>query len=171
MGLGCVSVTLFPPSPQCFTDGLDWLTVSFSSAYTNFTYSALTVTPAAAGNTSSSYTPTYTNGTSTVSDLYAPLATVTATIANAGDVAGAEVVQLYLSLPDGSADAPPRQLRGFEKIALAAGESGTVKFVLRKKDASFWSVEQQRWVLPSGEFAVAVAASSRDLRLEGVLVV
>ncbi|KAB2571049.1 putative beta-glucosidase L [Lasiodiplodia theobromae] len=144
----------------------------FGLSYTNFTYSNLAVTSAAAaGNSSSSYAPTYSHGASTVSDLYAPLATVTATIANAGDVAGAEVVQLYLSLPEGSADAPPRQLRGFDKIALGAGESGTVEFILRKKDASYWSVEQQQWVLPSGEFAVAVAASSRDLRLEGVLVV
>lgn len=102
--------------------------------------------------------------------MYAPIATVAATIANSGEVAGAEVAQLYLSLPAGI-DAPPRQLRGFEKISLEAGESGAVEFVLRKKDASYWNVEQQQWVLPTGEFGVAVAASSRDLRLEGTLTI
>ncbi|OJD36913.1 glycoside hydrolase family 3 protein [Diplodia corticola] len=127
----------------------------FGLSYTNFTYSDLVVTPAASNATE---------------DLYAPIATVTASITNSGGVAGAEVVQLYLSLPEGI-EAPPRQLRGFEKIPLAAGESGAVEFVLRRKDASYWSVEQQQWVLPAGEFGVAVAASSRDLRLEGTLVV
>ncbi|GME26559.1 Glycoside hydrolase family 3 [Neofusicoccum parvum] len=126
----------------------------FGLSYTSFTYADLVVSPAA-GNES---------------DLYAPLATVSATIVNAGDVAGAEVAQLYLSLPaEAGVDAPPRQLRGFEKLSLGVGESGTVEFVLRRKDASYWNVEQQRWVLPAGEFGIAVAASSRDLRLEGTL--
>ncbi|KAL1643092.1 hypothetical protein SLS58_005061 [Diplodia intermedia] len=133
----------------------------FGLSYTNFTYSDLVVSPAAASNVST---------TAAADDLYAPIATVTATIANSGAAGGAEVVQLYLSLPAGI-EAPPRQLRGFEKIALQPGESGAVEFVLRRKDASYWSVGLQQWVLPTGEFGVAVAASSRDLRLEGTLVV
>ncbi|OMP86911.1 putative beta-glucosidase L [Diplodia seriata] len=142
----------------------------FGLSYTNFTYSDLVVSPAAASNASTTTAPPYANGTAAAADLYAPIATVTATIANSGAAGGAEVVQLYLSLPEGI-EAPPRQLRGFEKIALQPGESGAVEFVLRKKDASYWSVGEQRWVLPTGEFGVAVAASSRDLRLEGTLVV
>lgn len=129
----------------------------FGLSYTNFTYSDIAVTKTASNS-------------SGAADLYAPIATVAATIANSGEVAGAEVAQLYLSLPAGI-DAPPRQLRGFEKISLEAGESGAVEFVLRKKDASYWNVEQQQWVLPTGEFGVAVAASSRDLRLEGTLTI
>lgn len=94
------------------------------------------------------------------------------TITNSGDVAGAEVAQLYLSLPaSAGVDAPLRQLRGFEKLDLAPGESGTVEFVLRRKDASYWDVAAQQWVLPAGEFAIAVGASSRDLRLQGSLTV
>ncbi|GME24794.1 putative beta-d-glucoside glucohydrolase protein [Neofusicoccum parvum] len=133
----------------------------FGLSYTNFTYSNLVV-----GSGSSYAAP------SAATDLYAPLATVTATITNSGDVAGAEVAQLYLSLPaSAGVDAPPRQLRGFEKLGLGAGESGQVEFVLRRKDASYWDVAAQQWVLPAGDFAIAVGASSRDLRLDGTLVV
>lgn len=133
------------------------------TAYTNFTYSNIVVANSANNGTS--------NGTA-ASDLYATIATVTATIANIGSVAGAEVAQLYVSLPGNAAvDSPVRQLRGFEKISLDAGKSGAVEFVLRKKDLSYWSVERQQWVLPTGDFGLAVAASSRDVRLEGTLVV
>ncbi|KKY16468.1 putative beta-d-glucoside glucohydrolase [Diplodia seriata] len=135
----------------------------FGLSYTNFTYSELVVGDGGGG---SHYGP---SGTT---DLYAPLATVTATITNSGGVDGAEVAQLYLSLPASSGvDAPVRQLRGFEKIGLAAGESGSVEFVIRRKDASYWDVTSQQWVLPSGRRTVAVGASSRDLRLEGLLAV
>lgn len=128
------------------------------AAYTNFTYSDLVVSAAAAGNATAS------------EDLFAEVATVTATIANAGSVAGAEVAQLYVSLPTtAGVESPPKQLRGFEKLSLGVGESGSAEFVLRRRDLSYWSVEEQRWVLPAGEFGVAVAASSRDVRLEGVL--
>ncbi|KAL1649924.1 hypothetical protein SLS58_001300 [Diplodia intermedia] len=135
----------------------------FGLSYTNFTYSELVVGDGGGG---SHYGP------SAITDLYAPLATVTATITNTGGVDGAEVAQLYLSLPaSAGVDAPARQLRGFEKIGLAAGESGSVEFVIRRKDASYWDVTSQQWVLPSGRRTVSVGASSRDLRLEGSLAV
>lgn len=104
--------------------------------------------------------------------IYESVGTVTVTIANNGPVAGAEVVQLYVSLPTtAGVETPVRQLRGFEKISLAAGESGTVELVLRRKDLSYWSVEKQQWILPTGDFVVSVAASSRDVRLEGTLTI
>ncbi|KAF4543146.1 Beta-d-glucoside glucohydrolase protein [Lasiodiplodia theobromae] len=133
----------------------------FGLSYTNFTYSDLLV-----GGSGSS------DGPSATADLYAPIATVTATITNSGDVGGAEVAQLYLSLPISTGvDVPVRQLRGFEKIDLAAGESGSVDFIIRRKDASYWDVASQQWVLPTGEYTVTVGASSRDLRLEGSLTI
>lgn len=92
---------------------------------------------------------------------------MTATITNSGSVAGAEVAQLYLSLPSGAPATPPKQLRGFQKLFLEAGASGTVTFNLRKKDLSYWDVPSQNWIVPSGTFGVSVGASSRDLRLTG----
>lgn len=53
-------------------------------------------------------------------------------------------------------------------MALEAGESGTATFNVRRRDLSYWDGE---WVVPEGEFGVVVGASSRDVRLEGVITV
>lgn len=103
--------------------------------------------------------------------MFENVGTVTATITNTGSVSAAEVAQLYISLPAGSPAAPPRQLRGFDKLSLAPGASGTVTFDLRKRDLSYWDVASQNWIVPSGSFAVNVGASSRDLRLTGSIAV
>ena len=135
-------------------------------AYTTFEYADIAVeSTATAGPATGATAP------GGPSDLYETVATVTATISNAGEVDGAEVAQLYITLPPSAPEAPPRQLRGFAKLPLAAGESGTATFNLRRKDVSYWDVGAQAWVVPEGEFGVAVGASSRDIRLEGALTV
>jgi beta-glucosidase len=96
------------------------------------------------------------------------VSTVTAKITNSGGVAGAEVPQLYLGYP-ASANAPPKQLRGFNKINLAVGASSTATFKLRRRDLSVW--DGAKWVVPSGEFSVYVGSSSRDVRLTGKITV
>lgn len=105
------------------------------------------------------------------SDLFEQVATVTATITNSGSVTAAEVAQLYISLPSGAPAAPPKQLRGFAKLSLEAGASGTATFELRRRDLSYWDVTSQNWVVPSGSFGVSVGASSRDVRLSSSLAV
>ena len=62
---------------------------------------------------------------------------------------------------------PPQQLRGFVKLALAAGESAVATFALRTRDLSVWDVDQHGWQLQTGTFDVAVGSSSRDIRLRG----
>jgi len=86
-------------------------------------------------------------------------------------VDGAEVAQLYIGLPSGAPEAPRKQLRGFDKLAIKAGESGTATFNLRRRDISYWDTAKQNWVVPAGSFAVSVGASSRDIKLEGELTV
>ncbi|CAN8102085.1 unnamed protein product [Discula destructiva] len=134
----------------------------FGLSYSNFSYSGLTVTSTAKAGPATG--PTVSGGPA---DLFATVATVTATITNTGSVSAAEVAQLYISLPAGAPAAPPRQLRGFDKLLLAPGASGVVTFNLRRRDLSYWDVAKQNWVVPSGAFVVNVAASSRDLRLTG----
>ncbi|KAF6805234.1 glycosyl hydrolase family protein [Colletotrichum musicola] len=146
----------------------EFYTLSFHllSPYTNYTYSDITVTSTATSGPAVG--ETVPGGRA---DLFAEVATVTAKVTNSGAVDGAEIAQLYVSLPSGAPAAPPKQLRGFEKLRLAAGESGTATFVLRRKDLSYWDVRSQNWIVPAGTFAVKVGASSRDIRLEGELVV
>ncbi|KAL5408245.1 hypothetical protein PMIN04_011485 [Paraphaeosphaeria minitans] len=135
----------------------------FGLSYTSFTYDALTVTGApTAGPAVGAKAP------GGPADLFETVATVTAKITNSGGVAGAEVPQLYIGYP-ASANAPPKQLRGFNKLNLAVGASGTATFKLRRRDLSVW--EGGRWVVPSGEFGVFVGASSRDVRLTGKITV
>lgn len=135
----------------------------FGLSYTTFSYSGLTISSL---STSTGSTATAPGGTA---NLYDVVATVTATITNNGTVTGAEVAQLYIGMPSSAPASPPRQLRGFAKLGLTAGTSGTASFPLRRKDLSYWDASGQKWVLPSGGWTVGVGASSRDIRLTGPL--
>ncbi|KAF2085642.1 glycoside hydrolase family 3 protein [Saccharata proteae CBS 121410] len=100
--------------------------------------------------------------------LWTPLYRVSATITNTGNVTGAAVPQLYLSLPSTAGEGTPaQQLRGFEKVPLKAGESKVVEFELMRRDLSIWDVEAQQWRIPAGEMGVTVGLSSRDLQVAG----
>jgi beta-glucosidase len=89
-------------------------------------------------------------------------------ITNTGGVAGHEVAQLYLGVPN----APERQLRGFERVGLLQpGQSCEVEFPIQRRDLSVWNVVAQKWELQKGSYKVWVGASSRDLRVEGEIVV
>lgn len=99
------------------------------------------------------------------SSLWDPVAEVKVTVQNTGSVKGQEVAQLYVGIPNG----PPKQLRGFDKIALSPKESGTVAFELTVRDISVWDVSRQKWHIQMGEYKLYVGASSRDIRLGGSL--
>ncbi|CAJ2512525.1 Uu.00g055400.m01.CDS01 [Anthostomella pinea] len=137
----------------------------FGLSYTNFTYSDIVIegTPAA-GPATGDIIP---GGRS---DLWDTVASVTVTITNSGAVQGAEVAQLYVGYPD-YAGAPPKQLRGFEKLALAAGANDNVTFDLRKRDLSVWDAASQNWVVRSGTFTFSVGSSSRDIRQNSTVTV
>lgn len=134
----------------------------FGLSYTNFTYSGLSITSnAKSGPATGAVVP------GGPSDLFQDVATVTVSIKNTGAVTGAEVAQLYITYPSSAPRTPVRQLRGFDKLSLTAGQSGTATFNIRKRDLTYWNVASQQWVVPSGTFGVSVGASSRDLRLTG----
>jgi beta-glucosidase len=135
----------------------------FGLSYTTFAYSNLTVSAL------STAAPTEGLAPGGLKSLFDVVATVTASITNNGTVAGAEVAQLYVALPSSAPTGPLKQLRGFDKLSLTAGESGTVTFELRRKDLSYWDVGTKAWVLPTGSFGIMVGASSKDIRLTGTL--
>ncbi|KAI1503492.1 glycoside hydrolase superfamily [Biscogniauxia marginata] len=98
-------------------------------------------------------------------DLWDVLTHVSATVTNTGSVAGAEVAQLYVGIPNG----PVKQLRGFSKPVLESGESAAVDFDLTRRDLSTWDVVAQDWLLQKGEYTIYVGSSSRDLPLRTTL--
>jgi beta-glucosidase len=95
--------------------------------------------------------------------------TVRCTIANTGDRAGHEVVQVYAGDPAAAVARPPRELKAFAKIGLQPGAEREVTFTLTARDLSYWSAIHRRWVLEGGEFNICVGASSRDIRLSAAI--
>jgi beta-glucosidase len=90
---------------------------------------------------------------------------VSVTVTNTGARPGKEIVQLYVADKVSSLARPPKELKGFEKVALDPGESKTVGFVLDQRALSFYDPAQRRWVPEPGAFEVLVGSSSRDIRL------
>lgn len=137
----------------------------FGLSYTKFDMSGLTVTTTVPGNVSAlpAPVPPVPGGNPL---LWAVLYTVNVTVTNTGNVTGAAVPQLYLSLPPVSGDdpTPANVLRGFEKVTLPAGEGQWVSFDLTRRDLSYWSAGQQEWVIPSGPIGLNAGFSSRDFR-------
>jgi beta-glucosidase len=102
--------------------------------------------------------------------LTASKTAVSFTLKNTGDRAGAEVAQLYLGFP-ASAEEPPRQLKGFSKVLLAAGASMQITIPLTPREMSIWDVGSHGWQVVNGEFTAWVGSSSRDTRLTGTFTV
>lgn len=98
--------------------------------------------------------------------LWENIYNVTVSVTNTGELDGATVPQLYVTFPADSTPAgtPPKQLRGFEKVFLTAGETQTVSFSLMRRDLSYWDIVSQQWLIPTGEFVISTGFSSRDLR-------
>ncbi|KAL4987983.1 putative beta-glucosidase D [Aspergillus falconensis] len=138
----------------------------YGLSYTDFAYSNLHIQ----GPSALSTYPTGQLAVGGYEDLWDTVAKVTVTIRNTGTLDGAEVPQLYISYPD-VAKQPVRQLRGFENVHIKKGRETKVTFELRRRDISYWDVQEQKWAVAPGKYGVSVGASSRDLRQHGSFVV
>ena len=87
--------------------------------------------------------------------------TVTVDVTNTGDRAGVEVVQLYVRDEARSTTPPVQELKGFERVELAPGESQRVTFTLSPDDLRFWGTDDA-WIVEPGGFTVMVGGSSAD---------
>ncbi len=89
--------------------------------------------------------------------------TVEVTVTNSGERTGAEVVQLYIRDPVASSTRPIKELKGFQKIEIAAGESRVVAFTLTAEDLAFYTASGT-WEAEPGAFEVFVGTSSVDVK-------
>jgi beta-glucosidase len=89
---------------------------------------------------------------------------VSVDVTNTGQRAGQEVVQLYVHDVASTLARPPKELKGFAKVALAPGETKTVTLALDRDALAYWNDAQQAWVAEAGEFEVLLGSSSQDLR-------
>lgn len=97
--------------------------------------------------------------------------TATVTVKNTGARAGKTVVQLYVGDRESTVLRPVRELKGFEKVALAPGESKDVTFLLDKRAFAYWNEDLHDWYVETGEFTIEIGQSSRDIRLSGTVTV
>ena len=91
---------------------------------------------------------------------------VTVPVKNTGSVAGAEVVQVYVSAVKSDVARPVKELKGFGKIFLEPGKSGEVTVTLDKASISYFDTGSHDWVAEKGDYRILVGASSQDIRKE-----
>ena len=89
------------------------------------------------------------------------------TITNTGDREGSETAQIYVHQNESRVMRPEKELKGFEKVTLAVGESKRVQTTLPRRALQWWDVENDCWTDEAGKFTLLVGASSRDIRLSG----
>lgn len=90
--------------------------------------------------------------------------TVRVKVTNTGDRAGRETVQMYVGDRKSSLSRPVKELKGFEKVTLAPGESATVSFTVDRDDLSFFDPDRHEWVAEPGKFDIYIAAAADDVR-------
>jgi beta-glucosidase len=86
--------------------------------------------------------------------------TVSVTVTNVGRRDGDEVAQLYIHQRHGSASRPVRELKGFQRLTLAAGESQTVRFPLGPDELRYWNAATKDWVIDTTTIEVYVGGDS-----------
>ena len=95
-------------------------------------------------------------------------AKVSLVVRNTGDRAGSAVPQIYVGFPK-KAGEPPRQLKGFEKVRLAPGESKRVTMTLSSRAFAHWSTKKGVWVIKPGKYKIFAGPDSRNLPLRKIV--
>lgn len=109
----------------------------------------------------------YTNFT--YRDLQVDSAGVTFFLKNTGNMDGAEIVQMYVRLPEAKVFRPVKELKGFCKVFLKAGEEQKVRISFDDKTFRYWNTRTECWEVEEGDYHILIGASVEDIRLEGNL--
>ena len=99
------------------------------------------------------------------SNIEATKDAVTFTITNTGNMDGAEVVQVYVSCKNGKIFRPRKELKGFAKVNLKAGESKTVLIQLDDKAFRYFNVITDRWEVETADYEIMVASNVSEVKL------
>lgn len=101
----------------------------------------------------------------TYSDLKVDRQRISVLVTNTGDRDGAEVVQMYVGLPNAIVFRPVKELKGFKKVFLKAGESKVVQIPFDDKTFRYWNIRTNKWEVEMGTYQIMVGASVSDIRL------
>jgi beta-glucosidase len=123
----------------------------YGLSYTSFAYNNLSITPVVTKSGASRFRG----------------ALVSFDVTNSGKREGAEVAQAYVTDDHSPVERPGKELKGFVKIELKAGEKRRVELMLDQRDLSYYDVNSKEWRIPPGQFAVLVGSSSQNIQLQG----
>ena len=127
----------------------------FGLSYTTFKYSNLIIKPA--------------DGKAMKDSSSEPQYEVSFNVKNTGTREGADVAQVYVGDTHAKVARPAKELKGFVKVSLRAGESKRVSVMLNRRALSFYDVNAQQWRAEPGDFDVLVGRSSEQIELRGKL--
>jgi beta-glucosidase len=94
-------------------------------------------------------------------------ATVTFNIRNTGKIAGTETAQLYVHQQNSLLPRPEKELKGFDKIQLGAGEQKTITIELDEEAFKYFNDVQNQWTMDGGTYEILVGAASDQIKLKG----
>ncbi len=89
---------------------------------------------------------------------------VSFTVTNTGAVAGAEAAQVYVTDVESTVDRPVKELKGFSKVFLKAGESKKVDLRINWQDLAYWSEKEHQWKVEPGTFIIGAGSSSKNIQ-------
>lgn len=92
---------------------------------------------------------------------------VSCLVKNTGDMAGKEVLQLYVAAKDSAVDRPVKELKGYEKTELKPGETKKVNFALNPESFAYFDEETGHFRAEAGFYEILIGASLTDIRLKG----
>ena len=105
----------------------------------------------------------------TYSDIEVNGKGVSFTVTNAGDRAGAEVAQLYVSCKNGKIYRPAKELKGFQKVFLEAGESRRVNIAFDDKTFRYFDMKDNAWAVEDADYDICIAKNAHEVVLSSVL--
>lgn len=94
-------------------------------------------------------------------------AVATVQIKNTGNLAGAQILQLYISAPESPTPRPNKELHGFKKVFLQPGEEKSVDIQVDRYATSFWDEIEDMWKSEQGTYEVLIGTSSQELVARG----
>ena len=97
--------------------------------------------------------------------------TVTATITNTGNHFGAEIVELYVKAPKTDVFKSEKELRGFTKVYLAAGESREIEITVKKADLAYYNVKEKRYVIENGDYEFQICSDCETAKLSETITI
>lgn len=100
------------------------------------------------------------------SNLKAEADGIVFTLSNTGAMDGAEVAQFYVGMKNSKVFRPEKELKGFAKVFLKAGESREIRIPFDDKTFRYWNVKTNQWETEGGMYRIMVGASVADIRLE-----